>query len=281
MTAATLDGLLQIAAALGYLVAGVGYGAGLLLRQPTPYRAGRIAAWAAVVLHTLAIGVHCARTRQTPFTTPAETLSAGAWAVALAYLVLELFARPKPLALGALALPAAFLCLFTGAVLHQAAPTAALTSHARLLDSRLVSLHVVAILFAFGLLVLAFGCAALYLAQHRMLKRKRVLGGLFGKLPPLTSLEQLGFALVAFAFPLLTVGLLSGVIRAATGGLHPGWGGDPKILASGITWLVYGIYLALHGLAHWRGPRANYLLLGGLLAALATYFVPTTTHRFG
>ena len=237
------------------------------------------AAWTAVALHTVAIGVHCARTRQTPFTTPAETLSASAWAVALIYLVLELFLRPKPLALGALSLPAAFLCLFTGAALHPAIPASAV-SHAHLLDSRLVSLHVIAILFAFGLLVLAFGCAALYLTQHRMLKRKRVLGGLFGKLPPLTNLEQLGFTLVAFAFPLLTIGLLAGIIRAATGGLRPAGAATPR-------------YCFRHDLARLRPvsgaaqPRplaraARQLsLLGGLLAALVTYFVPTTTHRFG
>ncbi len=53
------------------------------------------------------------------------------------------------------------------------------------------------------------------------------------------------------------------------------------VLTSVVTWLVYGLYLALHALAHWRGPRANYLLLGGLLAALVTYFVPSSTHRFG
>ena len=275
------EGLLQILAAVGYLLAAVGYGAHLFLRQPSLARTGRAAAWTAVALHTLAIGVHCARTRQTPFTTPAETLSASAWAVALIYLTLELVLKPKPTALGALALPAAFLCLFAGAALQQVTPVVPAAPTAHLLDSRLVSLHVVAILFAFGLLVLAFGCAALYLLQNRMLKRKRALGGLFGRLPPLASLEQLGFALVAFAFPLLTIGLAAGVIRAATGGLHPGWGIDPKTLASVVTWLVYGVYLALHGLAHWRGPRANYLLLGGLMAALATYFVPTTAHRFG
>jgi len=46
-------------------------------------------------------------------------------------------------------------------------------------------------------------------------------------------------------------------------------------------WVVYGIYLALHVLAHWRGVRANYLLIGGLVIAVATYFVPTVVHRFG
>ncbi|MCW3059134.1 MAG: ccsB, partial [Capsulimonas sp.] len=59
------------------------------------------------------------------------------------------------------------------------------------------------------------------------------------------------------------------------------WAADPKILASTVTWLVYGVYLGLHSVAHWRGPRANYILIGGLLAALATYFMPTTAHRFG
>ena len=43
----------------------------------------------------------------------------------------------------------------------------------------------------------------------------------------------------------------------------------------------YGLYLGLHAVAQWRGPRANYLLLGGLLAALVTYFIPTSAHRFG
>ena len=269
-----------IAAAALYLLGSVAYGAHLLLRLPLLALSGRLATMLAIVMHTVAIGVHCARTHQTPFMTPAETLSAGAWAIALVYLALEISLKPKPTALGAVALPAAFLCLFAGAFLHSAQP-AALTSATPLLNSRLVSLHILAILFAFGLLVLAFGCAALYLTQHRMLKRKRLAGSLFGKLPPLASLDHLAFALVAFAFPLLTVGLAAGVVEALAGGFGGRWGADPMVLTSVVTWLVYGVYLALHVLAQWRGPRANYLLLGGLLAALVTYFVPTTAHRFG
>ena len=276
MTEATL---LLLAAAL-YLLGSAAYGAHLLLRLPPLALAGRLAALGAVALHTVAIGVHCARTHQTPFTTPAETLSASAWAVALAYLALETFWKPRPTALGAIALPAAFLCLFAGAFFHP--PHASgLTAATPLLNSRLISLHILAILFAFGFLTLAFGCAALYLAQHRLLKRKRLAGGLFGKLPPLASLDGLAFALVSFAFPLLTVGLAAGVIVALTGGLAGRWGADPMVLTSFVTWLVYGVYLALHLLAQWRGPRANYLLVGGLLAALITYFVPTSAHRFG
>lgn len=274
------EGLFQIIAAALYLLASVGYGAFLLLRHAPLAGYARAATVAAVVFHMLAIGVHCAVTRQTPFTSPAATLSATAWAVALAYLALEFFLRPRPTALGAVALPAAFLCLFAGAALHAASPSAPTALGARLLDTRLVSLHVVALLFAFGLLVLAFGCAGLYLAQHRLLKRKHP-GGLFGKLPPLASIDQLAFTLVSFAFPLLTIGLAAGAIAAMTGAPHGHWLADQKVLASVVTWLVYGLYLALHVAAHWRGPRANYLLLGGLLAALVTYFVPTQFHQFG
>lgn len=274
------EAALLIAAAALYLLGSAAYGTFLFLRLPALALSGGAATVSAVALHTVAIGVHCARTHQTPFTTPAETLSASAWAIALAYLALELLLRPKPTALGAVALPAAFLCLFAGAFLSPAAP-AALSPATPLLSSRLVSLHILALLFAFGLLVLAFGCAALYLTQHRMLKQKRLKGGLFGLLPPLASLDHLAFALVAFAFPLLTVGLAAGIVEAVAGGFGGRWGADPMVLTSVVTWLVYGAYLALHVLAQWRGPRANYLLLGGLCAALVTYFVPTTAHRFG
>lgn len=271
---------LLVAAAVCYLLASVGYGAHLLLRTPGLAIGARIAAWAAVAVQTVAIGVHCAATRQTPFVSPAETLSAVAWAVALAYLTLELALKPPPTALGAFALPASFLCLFGGAVLQRnAALRVRHVSEARLLDSNVISLHILALLFAFGLLTLAFGCAVLYQTQHRMLKHKRVLGGLFGKLPPLARLEQIAFALVAFAFPLLTVGLIAGILRAA-GGMGGGWATDPKTIASFVSWAIYGAYLALHVVGHWRGPRANYFLLGGLLVMLATLFAPTT-HRFG
>lgn len=271
------EGLWVIAAAVLYLLASVGYGAHLLLRRTDLVCAARAATVLAIILHTVAIGIHCAVTHTTPFITPAATLSATAWAVALAYLALEVTLRPRPDALGALALPASFLCLFAGAALHRSAMRPALDS--RLLDSRLISLHVLALLFAFGLLVLAFGCASLYLAQHRMLKRKRV-GSLVGRLPSLAGLDHLAFSLVAFAFPLLSVGLAAGAIAAATGPRAP-WLSDPKVWASLVTWLVYGLYLILHAVARWRGPRANFLLLLGLPAALMTYFIPTQFHRFG
>ncbi|MGO8671846.1 MAG: inner membrane protein YpjD [Capsulimonadaceae bacterium] len=272
------ESALTVLAAVGYLIAGVAYSAFVLLRTPRLAWIGRWAAVVGVAGHTAAIGIHCSDTHRTPLLTPGETLSASAWAIVLVYVVLDFTLKQRPAALGAVSQAVAFLCLFAGAVLHR-------TAHGRhvaatKIDDGLISLHIVAILFAFGLLVLAFGCAVLYLAQHRMLKKKRS-GGLFGKLPPLAAIERLSFGLVSFAFPLLTLGILAGAIRAVGGGLSHGWLADPIVLLSEATWLVYGLYLCLHVLADLRGPRAAYLLIGGLIFALATYFVPSAVHRFG
>lgn len=285
----TPQGYLLLAAAVGYLSSSAGFGASLFLERVTrsngpaktgtPFaRAGLISLAVAALLHTISIGVFCAVTHRTPIATPPETLSASAWAIAIVILVLSLTPNPAPVAVAAVALPAAFLCLFSGAVLELSYPRPE-RLHPEL-DSHLISLHVIALLFAFGMLVLACGCAVLYLMQDRILKHKQVRGGLFGKLPPLAILERQEFTLVAVAFPLLSIGLLAGTIRAANG-LWPTTAiVDIKVLASLATWGVYGLYLILHTLAHWRGPRANYLLLVGLVVALCTFFAPSAVHTY-
>ena len=84
---------------------------------------------------------------------------------------------------------------------------------------------------------------------------------------------------LSFAFPLLSIGLLAGAIGLALGGLQGVGHEDPKMLGSVLIWLLYGIYLALHSMANWRGPRANYLLLCGLAVIILTIIAPSA-HRF-
>jgi ABC-type uncharacterized transport system permease subunit len=87
---------------------------------------------------------------------------------------------------------------------------------------------------------------------------------------------------VSLAFPLLTIGILAGVIRAVTEHrAFASWSLEPHTLASVVTWAVYGAYLWLHAGLSWRGPKANYLIGLGIVAAVCTYFAPSTIHRFG
>lgn len=253
-----------------YLLGAVVLGANLFLRRSTLLVAGRTFAVLAVATHLLLIGLHCAARKQAPFATPAEALSALAWMVALAYLASELLWRLS--AAGPFALALAFL-LVTGA--NLAPPYRGAPDPARLL-SPAISLHITAILAAFGAFALAFCCAALYLVEHHILKSKHGLIWL-KRLPPLVTVEKAAFWLVAFGFPLLTLGISAGLLN----GLKQGWYADTHLLLAAGVWAVYGLYLIARLAANWPPVRTAYVLLVGLALCLLLFFVPSATHRFG
>ena len=279
------SGLYLILAASCYLLASVFYGAYLLSAQQSKKNlllAGRLAGFVGILNHTTAIGMHCARTHHTPISTGPEAFSATGWAIAIAYLALEALYRYKPpTAVGSIAFPLAFLSVFTGSAIKIASHHVVKTHYLEI-DSLLVSLHVLAILFAFGLLTLAVSCSLLYLIEHRLLKEKRIAVPMFSKLPPLATIDQMAFTLVCLAFPLLSLGIIAGIIRAAASPTPLiAWGADAHTLASIVCWSFYGLYLWAHATSNWQGVKANYLLLAGLAAAVLTYFAPSTLHRFG
>lgn len=259
--------------ALCYLVAAVILGANLTLRKSGWLWAGRTIAALGAASHMVAIGLRCAELRQAPFTTPAESLSLLAWIVALAYLAVEICWRLS--ATGTFALGAAFLLVTLGGLL----PVQGRVSDAALLAESAVSLHILATVGAIAAFVLAFACAALYLAAHRILKSKHGLTWI-KRLPPLATVEQAGFALVAVGFPLLTLGIASGWLRAMAGGLPNGWQWDSKTLLSYGVWLVYAVFLWARLRGGWTPTRTAYILLWGLAVCLLTLLVPSAAHRF-
>lgn len=262
-----------------YLIGAVLLGANLLLRRPGLLAAGRSAALVGVFLHAAAIGLRCVELHRAPFTSPAESLSLLAWIVALIYLAMEMLWRLS--ASGPFALGLSFLLVLLGAALHGdsghragvAARQGALLSH------NAISLHIIATISAIAAFALAFCCAALYLTAHRILKSKHGLAWM-KRLPPLVTVESAAFTLVAVGFPLLTLGILSGLIRAVNGGLAPGWQTDPKTLLAYAVWCVYGTYLWARLAANWPPTRTAYILLIGLVLSLLLFFIPSAAHHF-
>jgi HemX protein len=170
--------------------------------------------------------------------------------------------------------------VFTGSTMG-ARRSSPVDSHIHVLDSSLVSLHIMAIIFAFGLLTLAVCCSILYLVEHRLLKQKRLLVGVFTKLPPLATIDQLAFTLIWLAFPLLSLGIIAGIIRAFSSPVPLSqWATDPPTLAAFVCWTIYGLYLWAHSTSNWQGLRANYLVLAGLIIVIITFFAPTHLHHF-
>ncbi len=279
--------LLAIISLALFVLATVCYGAGLFIDAPSapaiPGREGsslhiakfgRPLLWVGTSIQFFAIGFWCVQMHRSPFASSFGTLITTAFALALLYALVEL--RLRLPALGAATL--AVVCLVDfWAMVHVGGPVA----ETPILSQRIVSVHVLSTVFSFGLFSLGGACAALYLIQHRTLKAHKDKS-LFRKLPPLATLDTIAYQSVAFALPFLTLGLALGIAYIYRGGVPvaPMWWSDPKTVVSFATWLLYIFYLAARLAGGWRGVRLQYVLLLGLLAALALYLIPGSTHKF-
>jgi ABC-type uncharacterized transport system permease subunit len=147
-------------------------------------------------------------------------------------------------------------------------------AHASSLGAPFLALHVLANLVGSALFLLAGGSSLLYLIQERRIKQKHSQGRI-RHLPPLEVLDAAGHRFLVAGFPLLTLGILTGTIWSRN--LEVGT--VDEILRSVLgyaTWFVFASVLLLRAAAGFRGRRAAYGTLIGLLcvaAVLAIYLV--------
>jgi cytochrome c-type biogenesis protein CcsB len=198
----------------------------------------------------------------TPITNLHESLSFFSLAVVGVFLFFE--RRFKMVVLGSFVTPVAFILL----ALSTLFPTA-LAPLNPALKSKWLVVHTVVAFLGYASFAVAFGAAIIYLIQERFLK-KRKLGGLFQKLPSLTTLDDINYRCLTFGFPLLTVAIISGAIWAETAwGTY--WSWDPKETWSLITWFVYAALLHGRLTTGWRGKKAAILAIVGFFVMLFTF----------
>ena len=128
------------------------------------------------------------------------------------------------------------------------------------------------VLAGFAGFTLAAGLAALYLWEERELKR-RSRAILRFRAPSLTTLDSLVGRTIAVALPVLTLGMAMGFARVRDRSDL-----DLLIGLTLVTWLVYGLFLALRYGAGWRGRRAAYLALVGFSLVIALRLGLPATH---
>jgi ABC-type uncharacterized transport system permease subunit len=131
----------------------------------------------------------------------------------------------------------------------------------------LLALHVTANLLGVGLFLLAGGVGAFYLVQERRLKEKRVGARIGGRLPPLDALDSTEHKLLLAGFPLLTLGIVTGAVFAS--GI--GQAGSTEVIRAALayaTWTLVAGVLLLRAVAGWRGRRAAYGTIAGVLCVL-------------
>ncbi len=130
----------------------------------------------------------------------------------------------------------------------------------------MLAFHITANVLGVGLFLLAGAASVFYLVQERRLKQKRY--HFAGKrLPPLDALDATEHRLLLAGFPLLTFGVVTGAMFISQIG--------PITSAASIraalgyaTWILVAGVLTLRALAGWRGRRAAWGTLAGVLCVL-------------
>jgi ABC-type uncharacterized transport system permease subunit len=225
----------QITAAL-YLLAGL---AGVLGLSVPRARFGRAAVWllaAGAVLHGVAFARFHTLPNPPPLTDLSSAVSLAAWLGVVASLALLRSGRLEGLAV--LVSPLAFSAVFYNSFsLRHSTPAAA--------DYAGSWPHLHVILASAGLAL--FGVAGLagllFLAESRALKAKRP-GAWRRGLPSLEALDRVNAIALAIGFPLLTCGVVAGMLwtHGETGAL---FAGGAHAVWSMIAWAIYlGLVLA-------------------------------------
>jgi ABC-type transport system involved in cytochrome c biogenesis permease subunit len=248
----------------------------LFSKRPAMNRAGMILAAVGLSCHTAALIARGAGAGHVPGAGAYESFILVAWAIALVYHVLESLTRIK--AIGLYVMPV--VCLFLALAWANYRVPRAL---APVLRSDVVALHVVVTLIAVAAFYVAGGAGAIYLIEERQLRRRHP-GPVLGRLPSLATLDRLIYHAILFGLPFLTLGLVAGVIRAVTFGV-PRWGYDALVLLALFAWVVYVAFVYGRMTGGWRGRRAAYFALAGLVVLLAIRFVAvpylTSFHTYG
>lgn len=155
-------------------------------------------------------------------------------------------------------------------------------SHASSLGAPFLALHVLTNLLGVALFLLAGGSSLLYLIQDRRIKQKHPQARI-RHLPPLEVLDAAGHRFLVAGFPLLTLGILTGTIWSRN--LEAGTLDEMLRSVLGYaTWFVFASVLLLRAAAGFRGRRAAYGTITGLLcvaAVLVVYLVRPAVMRIG
>jgi ABC-type uncharacterized transport system permease subunit len=197
-----------------------------------------------------------------PWASWAGSLNLFVWLVVSAYLIWG--CRPRFRLLGLIVMRLAAL-LF---VVARVAGGTGAGAHSHYSNLFLV-LHVGLVLAGFAGFTLAAALAALYLWEEHRLKR-RSADILRLRLPPLATLERLTARVIAVSLPLLTLGLVAGIVRLR----EDGGSVDALEALTVFTWLVYGGFIV----ARPTGNRAAVVALGGFLLVIVARLALSGSH---
>ena len=130
--------------------------------------------------------------------------------------------------------------------------------------------HVFTTFVGYAGFAIAFGLSIIYLIKERFESGGR-RNAFIDAFPDSRTIDELSYRSIAWGFPFLAVGIVSGAVWANYAwGTY--WSWDPKETWSLITWFIYAAYLHARVTRGWRGRRAAYLSIAGFLAVIFLYW---------
>ena len=258
-----------------YALAGAVGLLGMLARRASWRRAGCVLAAAAFACQTLLLALGAHGMHHGGLTLGAY-LQMLAWFVLLCGLALwARFRQEAPLIFAALL--GLILFLMSTQWLEMAVPLPAS------LKAPFFALHIGALFLSLGLLALAFAAGTLFLFLERRIKSKQRMGGIWQDMPALAILDRINAICALTAFPLYTVGIVTGLVWA-----RPVFGstlnGDPKEVVSLLVWLLLAVLFHNRLANGWKGRKPARLAVCIFLLSLFSLVVVNvfmeTHHAF-
>lgn len=192
-----------------------------------------------------------------PFSNLYESLLSFVWGLVIIYLIIEKIYKLNVLGIFASGITMA-------AVLYASVLPDEIEPLIPALKSHWLTFHVLCFVFAYGAFALSFGAGIYYLLLGRIKKDSEE------KKKSLITLEDLIYKIIAFAFPWMTLGIITGAIWANNAwGTY--WSWDPKETWSLITWLVYAAFLHARYNYKWKGTVTAILAIVGFAVVMFTY----------
>ncbi|HYG57219.1 MAG TPA: cytochrome c biogenesis protein CcsA [Symbiobacteriaceae bacterium] len=231
------------------------------------------AAW---LVHSLGLVILVIHTGQAPFYTLFDFAYFFTWIMMSNYIALEFLRGGQ--AAGAFLVPTIALVQVACMGLPKSMPEEMVQEF----PASLVGWHIGVIMLGYTFFVASFIAGALYLLQERNLRAKR-WGSFYHRVPPLETLDIWGGRFVSIGFPLMTIGMVVGLVFAHVTWAHF-WQADPKVIFTVFVWLVYGGYLLMRKVWGWGGRKAAWWSVAGVAGLLINYFVMnllSRLHRFG
>lgn len=156
------------------------------------------------------------------------------------------------------------------AIMLTIAATLAPVSHS-MPHSMWFPIHIATAFLGEALFATAGAVSLIYLVQLQRLKSKRPASVSGRRLPPLEVLDRTSTRLILIGFPLMTIGLGTGMLYSkAALGTYWRWGILNTVAV--LVWIVFALILNFRFTIGWHGKKAAGLTVAGVLTTLGALF---------